>query len=126
MPPHQHVDLRVLEHVADVNRAGHVRRRQRDRKTFRRIPRRPGILRAKQFFVEPGLRPALLDLLRLVGLWYFQWHASPTCEMPARWQFMNISGGELLRQIAWGASFFDGGGWKGKRGRRIEQSGHPR
>ena len=28
----------------------------------------------KSFVVEPGLRPALLDLLRLVGLGYFSGH----------------------------------------------------
>ena len=73
MPADQHVDLRVLEHVPDVNRAGDVWRRQRDRE-HRAIA---GILSAEQLFLEPGLRPALFDLLRLISLGYFSWHAFP-------------------------------------------------
>ena len=30
MPANEHVNLRVLEHVADVNVSGNVRRRKRD------------------------------------------------------------------------------------------------
>ena len=73
VPANEHVDLRVLEHVADVDRAGDIRRRERDRK-WRAVA---GIFRAEEFFVEPGLRPALFDLLRLVSLGNFPGHAFP-------------------------------------------------
>ena len=73
VPADEHVDLRVLEHVADVDRSGDIRRRERDREG------RPvaGIFGAEEFLVEPGLRPALFDLLRLVSLGYFPGHAFP-------------------------------------------------
>ena len=43
MPAHQHVNLRVLQHVPDVDRAGHVRWRQSDRKTRLLVARHPRI-----------------------------------------------------------------------------------
>ena len=70
MPADEHVDLRVLEHVADVDRAGNVGRRQRDRKHGPVA----GVFGAKEFFVKPGFGPALFDLLRLVGLGNFPGH----------------------------------------------------
>jgi len=74
MPADQHVDLRVLEQVAYVDRARDVGRRQRDREC-RAIAR---ILGAEELFLEPGLRPALFDFLRLVSLGNFPGHAFPT------------------------------------------------
>ena len=73
MPAHEHVDLRVLEHVADVDRAGDVRRRQRDRKCGA-VAR---VFGAEKFLVEPGFGPALFDFLRLVSLGYFPGHCVP-------------------------------------------------
>src|SRR6185437_341358 len=72
-PADQHVYLRVFQHVPDVDRAGDVRRGQRDREP------RPvrGILRPEELLLEPGIRPALLDLLRFVSLRYFAGHALP-------------------------------------------------
>ncbi len=70
VPAHQHVDLRVFEHVADVDRAGDIGRRKsnRERSAIARI------FRAEKFFVEPGLGPALFDFLWLVSLGNFPWH----------------------------------------------------
>ena len=79
VPAHQHVDLGVLQHVPDVNRAGDVRRRQCNRKTRLRRARDlrvSGIFRAEQVLVVPGFRPALFDFLRLVSFRYFLGHRS--------------------------------------------------
>ncbi len=54
VPAHQHVDLRVLEHVADVNRAGDVGRRQGNRK-HRAVA---GILGAKQLLARTRTSPS--------------------------------------------------------------------
>ena len=70
VPANKHVNLRVLEHVPDVNRAGNVGRRNRDRK---RGPR-GGIFGAEKLLLKPDLGPALFDLLRLVGLGNFLGH----------------------------------------------------
>ena len=70
VPADEHVNLRVLQHVADVDRAGNVWRRKRDRKHGAV----GGIFSAEEFLVEPGLGPALFDLLRLVGLGNFPGH----------------------------------------------------
>ena len=75
VPADEHVDLRVLEHVADVDRAGDVRRRQRDRERGAVA----GIFGAEKLFVEPGLGPALFDFLRLVSLGYFPGHEFLMC-----------------------------------------------
>ena len=81
VPADEHVDLRVLEHVADVDRAGDIRRRQRDRKRGAVA----GIFGAEKLFVEPGLGPALFDFLRLVSLGYFPGHGFLVLlEFPAR------------------------------------------
>src|SRR5271170_3756031 len=71
MPAHQHVDLRMFEQMADVDRAGDVGRRERDRKC-RAVT---GVFGAEEFLVKPGLGPALFDLLRLVSLGDFPGHA---------------------------------------------------
>ena len=64
VPAREHVDLRVLQHVPDVDLSGHVRRRNDDGKCLAR-PLRIG---AKEFLLHPGLGPARLDQLRVVGL----------------------------------------------------------
>ena len=63
MPTRQRINLRVLEHVADVNVAGDVRRWNHDAE--RRAVR--AFLRAKESGIHPLPRPALLNLLRLVS-----------------------------------------------------------
>ena len=70
VPADEHVDLRMLEHVADVDRAGDVGRGQGNRK-HRAVGR---IFGAEQFLFEPGLGPALFDFLRLVSLGNFPGH----------------------------------------------------
>ncbi len=102
VPADQHVDLRVLEHVADVDGAGDIGRRQCDRK-HRPVAR---IFGAKQLLVEPGLGPALFDLLRLIRLGYFSRHSSPVsiefrceAEQLILSDISNISGDCGRRQI---------------------------
>ena len=60
----------MVQHVPDVQRSGHVRRRNDDRK------HRPGRIRIRfeQFFSYPEVRPARFDLLRFVRLGYFASH----------------------------------------------------
>jgi len=60
----QDVYLRVVEHVADMQRAGHVGRRDDDGEHG---PWRFGI-GTKQLLLHPGAGPALLDLLRSYAL----------------------------------------------------------
>ena len=67
MPADQHVNLRVFEHVADVNRAGDIGRRKR----YRKRSAVAGVFGAEKFFVEPGLGPALFDFLRFISLGNF-------------------------------------------------------
>src|ERR1700691_2266130 len=69
MPADEHVDLSVLQHVADVDRAGNIGRGKCDGKGAAAAI--AGILGAKYFFVEPGFGPALFDFLWPVGFWYF-------------------------------------------------------
>ena len=67
VPAREHVDLRVLEHVADVDVAGDVRRRNDDRKHVAgRI-----CIGAEQFLLHPSLGPARLNQLRLVNFGEF-------------------------------------------------------
>ena len=97
VPADEHVDLRVLEHVADVDRAGDVGRRQGDRKHGAVS----GIFGAKEFLVEPGLGPALFDFLRLVGLGNFPGHELPCdLEFGAEVKQSMISGVRVGRQMA--------------------------
>ena len=62
VPAREHVDLRVLEHVADVDVPGHVRRRNDDRKPIARSLR----IGAKKLLSYPGFGPMRLNELRLV------------------------------------------------------------
>ena len=74
-PARQDIDLGVVEHVADVQRTGHVRRRDDDGKN------RAGRVHvgAKQVFLRPFLRPPLLDQLRLVSLGNLSRHVLQPC-----------------------------------------------
>ncbi len=74
-PARKDIDLGVVEHVADVQRPGHVRRRDDDGK---HRPRRVHV-GAKQVFVGPFLRPVPLDQLRLVSFWNFSRHVLQPC-----------------------------------------------
>src|SRR5580704_12195675 len=71
-PARENVDFRVVEHMADVQRAGDVRRRNGDR------PVLAGIFYVgdEELFVEPIFGPALLNFLRLVGFGDLAWHWS--------------------------------------------------
>ncbi len=74
-PARQDIDLGVVEHVADVQRSGHIRRRDNDGKhRARRIH-----VGAKQVFFRPFLRPPLLDQLRLVSLGNLSRHVLQPC-----------------------------------------------
>ena len=64
VPAREDVDLGVIEHMPDMQRAGDVGRRDDNGKHFTGRAR----IGAIQPFVVPGLRPALLDFLRLVSL----------------------------------------------------------
>ena len=67
VPACEHVDLRMLEHVADVDVAGHVRRRNDNRKHIAgRI-----CVGAEQLLLHPSLGPARLNQLRLVNFGEF-------------------------------------------------------
>src|SRR5690348_3732346 len=97
MPTHEHVDLRMLQHVADVDRACDIGWRQSDRKC-RSIG---GIFRAEQFLVKPGLRPAFFDLLWLVCLRYLG-HAFLCVLVLQTGELTNIRGTANERKGAFG------------------------
>ncbi len=67
VPARERVDLRVLEHVADVDVSGHVRRRNDDRKYRPRTTR----ISAKELLVYPSLGPARLNQPRFVNFGEF-------------------------------------------------------
>jgi hypothetical protein len=70
MPARQNVDFRVVQHVANVQHPGHIRRRNDDGEN------RPGRLRVgfEQGFSDPEFRPARLDLLWFVRFGDFSGH----------------------------------------------------
>ena len=72
VPAREDVNLRVLHHVPDVQRAGHVRRGNHDGEG--RARRRD--VGAEQRLTDPGLRPPWFDLLWFVGLCDFARHAT--------------------------------------------------
>ena len=80
VPAGENVDLRVLQHVPDVQRSGHVRRRNDDRK------HRPGRIRIRfeQLFLYPEVCPTRFDLLRFVRLCYLTSHAVRILRVGAR------------------------------------------
>ena len=67
LPADDDVDLGVLQHVAHVEVAGHVGRRQRDRKSFLRGTRGRRF-DMKQLLADPVLGPARLNRARFIGL----------------------------------------------------------
>ncbi len=70
VPPRQNVDFRVVQHMPDVQRSRHVRRRNHDGKH-----RSLGIrVRAEQSLRHPIFRPARFDLLRFVRFGDFSSH----------------------------------------------------
>ena len=74
VPADEHVNLRVLEHVADVDGAGDVGRREGDGESGAFCG--AGVFGAEEIFVKPRLGPAGFDFLRLVGFGYFAGHWS--------------------------------------------------
>src|SRR5258708_3827522 len=69
-PARKDIDLRVVEHVADVQRSGYVWRRNNNRKyRSRRIH-----IGSEEFFLRPLFCPSLFDQLRFVCFWYFSRH----------------------------------------------------
>ncbi len=69
MPADEHVDLRVLEHVADVDRAGNVGRRKRDGKCAA-VGRRRNFRRGR-VFRRTRLWPSALRFPAARRLWVF-------------------------------------------------------
>lgn len=67
MPASENVNLRVLEHVADMDVPGYVRRWDDDRKN---IAWR-ACIGTKEFLLYPSLRPSRLDELWLIDLGEF-------------------------------------------------------
>ena len=73
MPPRQDINLRVVQHVPDMQRPGHIGRRDNDREyRSRRIRVRP-----KELFAYPEVRPSRLNLLRFIIFGDFASHPSP-------------------------------------------------
>src|SRR5258705_7862979 len=69
-PPREDIDLRVVEHVADVQGSGHVWRRNNNRKYRSR-----GIhIGSEEFFLRPLFCPSLFDQLRFICFWNFSRH----------------------------------------------------
>jgi hypothetical protein len=71
VPPRERVDLRMLQHVPDVDRTGNVRRRNDDAEApALRIGRAQfgAYLGCVQSLLHPSFRPAQFDLLRIVRL----------------------------------------------------------
>ena len=68
-PAHLGVDDRMLEHVADVQRAGHVRRRNHQRTI--RVPRLR--LGPEKLRLHPPLRPVRFETLGFINLLDFHW-----------------------------------------------------
>src|SRR5215813_2916139 len=62
MPTRQDVDFRVIQHVADVQRTGHVGRRNYDTKCLSWR----GWIGAKQITVRPEISPLALNELRFI------------------------------------------------------------
>jgi len=72
VPADEHVYLRVLEHVADVDGAGDVGRREGDGEGA--AGTRGRIFGAEEAVFEPGVGPAVLDFLGFVGFGDFAGH----------------------------------------------------
>ncbi len=73
VPAHNNVHLRLVEHVAHVQAAGYVRRRQQQREHWTRLAlRRRG--HGEEFFFDPVLGPARFNRARLVGFRQFVRH----------------------------------------------------
>ncbi len=73
MPAHDDVHLRLVEHVAHVQAAGHIRRRQQQREHWPRFALgRRG--HGEKFFFDPVVGPARFNRARLVGFGQFVRH----------------------------------------------------
>ena len=93
-PPREDIDLRVVEHMANVQRPGYVGRRDHNRK-YR--PRRIHV-GAKEVFLRPTLCPALFDLLRLICFWNLSRHV-PRLSAQDDYYTDASAGGQIRRPV---------------------------
>ncbi len=73
MPPDDDVHLRLVEHVAHVQPAGDVGRRQQQGEGVV-VVRSGGRVDVEQLLADPAFGPARLDLTRIVSLGKFVRH----------------------------------------------------
>ena len=79
LPADDDVDLGVLQHVAHVQVAGDIGRRQGHREGGL-VAGSAGRFHVKQLFVDPVFGPARFDGARFIGLGKIVRHCSPFCE----------------------------------------------